>query len=352
MGFLLLEDGCVFNGDLMGSKKSCIGEIVFNTGMTGYQEVMTDPSYCGQIVTFTFPLIGNYGINDEWEESVKPALRGIVIHEACSTPNHYQSQGSLDDFLVKNNITAITGIDTRELTKKIRIEGTMAAMITPEMPDYDYIETLKNFSVKKPVNEVTSKSIYTIPGRGLNIGVMDFGIKRGILRSLSERDLNITVFPALTDARTILSYDPDALVLSNGPGDPKDNIEGIETCRNLFTKLPIFGICLGHQLLAIARGADTVKMKYGHRGLNHPVISLKGDRTYITSQNHGYAVTYESLTDEMQVTFKNVNDNTIEGIKYKDHPVTGVQFHPEASPGPQDTRFLFDEFIETIKSGS
>lgn len=349
MGFLVLEDGTVFEGHIFGKNQKVIGEVVFNTGMTGYQEIMTDPSYYGQIVVMTFPLIGNYGINEKDIESARPAVRALVVQEACSTPSHWMSRETIGEYLTRYNITAIEGIDTRVLTRKIRDKGTMKGMITPEKPTSEDMLLLKEFFLYRPVDHVTTKQAYTIPGNGYHIAVVDFGVKQNILRSLSKRGCKMTVFPSTTKAEDILKYEPDGILLTNGPGDPRDNTEAIETIKVLINHKPIFGICLGHQLLALASGADTEKMKFGHRGCNHPVKSLESGRTYITSQNHGYTVTESSVdTRKMKVTFRNINDGTIEGLSYVERPAFSVQFHPEASPGPGDTGFLFDEFLVMI----
>jgi carbamoyl-phosphate synthase small subunit len=349
MGFLILEDGTVFQGVIFGSQQRVVGEVVFNTGMTGYQEILTDPSYYGQIVVMTFPMIGNYGINQLDVESDSPKVKGLVVREACATPNNWMSRETLEEYLRKYNITAIEGIDTRALTRKIREKGTMVGLITPYPPTREDMVQLKEYTLRNPVDNVTTKQIYTIPGEGHHIAVVDFGVKRNIIGSLRHRGCRITVFPAKSKAYEVLSADPDAILLTNGPGDPKDNIQAIETIKNLVEKKPVFGICLGHQLLALAAGADTHKLKYGHRGCNHPVVDLTRGRTYITSQNHGYAVKEETVdVRKIEITHRNLNDGTVEGLKYKDRPVFGVQFHPEACPGPSDTEFIFDEFLSLI----
>ncbi|NSW89385.1 MAG: carbamoyl phosphate synthase small subunit [Firmicutes bacterium] len=349
MGFLILEDGTAFNAVFFGAENKVIGEVVFNTGMTGYQEVLTDPSYCGQIVVMTFPLIGNYGINELDVESEGPKVKGFIVREACRKPSNWMSGGTLEEYLRKNNIAAVEGVDTRTLTKKIRDRGTMVGLLTPDIPTEEDIFQLRNYSFRHPVEQVTTKHAYTIPGEGYHIAVMDFGVKKNILVSLQHRNCHITVFPARAGAEEILGCEPDAIVLTNGPGDPKDNMEAVETIKKLIDCKPIFGICLGHQLLALASGADTEKLKYGHRGCNHPVKDLTSGRTYITSQNHGYTVKDGSVdTKKIEITHRNLNDGTIEGMKYKSRPVFSVQFHPEACPGPNDTNFLFDEFLKLV----
>lgn len=351
MAYLALEDGNIFEGSLFGIKQKVIGEVVFNTSMTGYQEILTDPSYCGQIVTMTYPLIGNYGVNSKDPESHKPQAKGFIVRELCDEPNNFMSESTLDEYLKANNITAIKGVDTRALTRIIRNEGTLVGMITDEYPTDEEIKSLKGIEFHNPVDIVTTDKVYNIKGDGYKVGVMDFGLKQNILRSLSKRGCDLTVFPARTSAEEILSYNLDAIMLTNGPGDPKDNEEVIANIKKLMDKLPIFGICLGHQLLALASGGDTEKLKFGHRGANHPIMDLTIKKAYITSQNHGYSVIASSLdSSKAVVTHMNLNDNTVEGIEYLGIPVFGVQFHPEACPGPEDTAYLFDRFMENIKS--
>ncbi|MEZ4357656.1 MAG: carbamoyl phosphate synthase small subunit [Eubacteriales bacterium] len=350
MAYLTLEDGTVYSGTSFGAKTNAFGEVVFNTGMTGYQEVLTDPSYCGQIVTMTYPLIGNYGVNVEDAESKKPQVRGFIVREMCENPSNWRSEKPLEEYLIENDIPGIQGIDTRALTRKIREFGTMRGLISQEMPTKEDIEEINEYSFSNPVDIVTCKKPYKL-GTGKSdkkVAVLDFGLKQNILRSLLRRGLDICVYPAKTSTEEILKGGYSGLMLTNGPGDPKDNEEVIENIRKLYGKLPIFGICLGHQLLALAAGADTKKLKYGHRGANHPVKDLKRDRVYITSQNHGYTIVEDGLPKNMEVSHINLNDKTIEGIKFTDAPVFSVQFHPEASPGPEDTAYLFDEFVKLM----
>jgi carbamoyl-phosphate synthase small subunit len=367
MAILTLEDGTKFTGQSFGAKSDVTGEVVFNTGMTGYQEVLTDPSYCGQIVTMTYPLIGNYGINETDPESAKPQVSGFIVREFCDTPSNWRSEGSLDRYLNENGICGLCGIDTRALTRIIREKGTMRGIITQGEPTDDQIKAMKEYEYALPVDTVTCTEAYEYcKGDGFNVAVLDFGLKRNILRSLKKRGCSVTVFPARTGADEILSPqkvsrllgDPDingvfdGLMLTNGPGDPKDNIEVIANLKQLVGKLPIFGICLGHQLLALAMGADTEKLKYGHRGANHPVKDLLKDRVYITSQNHGYTIVEATLPEGLEVSHRNWNDGTIEGMRYTGRDMFTVQFHPEASPGPEDTAYLFDEFIEMMRKRS
>jgi len=351
---LALEDGTIFEGIGFGVNGNVIGEIVFNTGMTGYQEVLTDPSYCGQIVTMTYPLIGNYGVNEEDTESKRPQVKGFIVRELCKMPSNWRSMEGLNGYLTKNNIIGIEGIDTRALTRILRDKGTMKGIIStdPEFTYAKYEKEIQAYEIKNPVNEVTTDKIdvYTSKkGSKRRIALLDLGLKQNIVRSLVKRGCEVYVFPANSSADEILECKPDGIMLSNGPGDPKDCVKPIETIKELIGKKPIFGICLGHQLTALASGANTEKLKYGHRGCNHPVKDIEKDLTYITSQNHGYTIVESSLDkNRMVVSHKNMNDNTVEGIRYLDAPLFTVQFHPEASPGPMDTAYLFDEFIEMV----
>ena len=348
MAYLTLEEGTVFEGKAFGWPADVEGEVVFNTGMTGYQEILTDPSYCGQIVTMTYPLIGNYGVNLHDPESKRPQVSAFVVREACAAPSNWRSEGSLHDYLSAHRISGIEGVDTRALTRLIREKGAMRGILTQAPPTQEQIESMKRCEAKRPVDRVTCPEPYTMGEGKRKVAVMDFGLKRNILRSLERRDCRLTVFPAKTPAGDILAGGFDGVMLTNGPGDPKDNEEVIENLKTLYGKLPIFGICLGHQLLAMACGAGRQKLKYGHRGSNHPVKDLKKDRVYITSQNHGYTILEDGLPGNMEVSHKNWNDGTVEGIRYTDAPAFTVQFHPEASPGPEDTAYLFDEFMRMM----
>ncbi|MGI5849589.1 MAG: carbamoyl phosphate synthase small subunit [Christensenellales bacterium] len=349
MAILTLEDGTRFVGKSFGAKKDIAGEVVFNTGMTGYQEVLTDPSYCGQIVAMTYPLIGNYGVNTFDLESTRPQVSGFIVREVCDQPSNWRSQGDLNKYLEDNDICGLYDIDTRALTRIIREKGTMRGVITQQEPSEEQISNMKAYICKLPVDIVTCKEKYEYCSGDLKVAVIDCGVKENILRSLKKRNCALTVYPARTSAKEILSGGFDGVMLSNGPGNPKDNTEVINNVRQLMGKLPMFGICLGHQLLSLAMGADTKKLKYGHRGSNHPVKDLKKDRVYITSQNHGYAIVEETLPRGLEVSHRNWNDGTIEGIRYIDHDMFTVQFHPEASPGPEDTAYLFDEFIDRMR---
>ena len=350
--FLLLEDGTVFEGNSFGMEGKVVGEVVFNTGMTGYQEVLTDPSYCGQIVCMTYPLIGNYGVNLDDIESVKPQIKGFIVRELCKTPSNWRSIESLNEYLKRHGIIGLEGIDTRALTIILRDRGTMkGTIVTCETLEEieEKIAEVKAYTVSNPVLQVTTPEIKHYSGEGYKIALVDYGLKKNIVRSLQKRNCEVYVFPCTATAEEVLTVEPDGIMLSNGPGNPKDCQFQIENIKKLIGKKPIFGICLGHQLAALACGADAEKLKYGHRGCNHPVKDIKKDMTYITSQNHGYTIIKESLDPEiMEISHINMNDGTIEGLKYKNAPLFTVQFHPEASPGPEDTAYLFDEFIRMI----
>ncbi|MBA2174241.1 carbamoyl phosphate synthase small subunit [Halobacillus locisalis] len=349
---LVLEDGTVFVGDGFGSERETIGEIVFNTGMTGYQEVISDPSYCGQLVTFTYPLIGNYGINRDDFETVNPAILGVIVKEHCDYPSNFRNEETLDSFLKAKKIPGISGIDTRKLTKIIREHGTMKAMITStERSVNEVLSIIEDTPLATDqVKQVSTVKPYVVPGRGYRIVLIDFGMKHGILREFTKRNCHVTVVPYHTSAEEIERLRPDGIMLSNGPGDPKDVPEAIQTIRQLMGTVPVFGICLGHQLIALATGANTTKMKFGHRGANQPVKDLRTGRTYITSQNHGYSVDPHSLErTKLQKTQVSLNDDSVEGLEHEDLPVFSVQYHPESSPGPEDTAHLFDEFLQRIE---
>jgi carbamoyl-phosphate synthase small subunit len=347
-GKLILENGNVFEGKIFGELGDTVGEIVFNTGMTGYQELLTDPSYCGQIVVMTYPMIGNYGINLEDMESDRSYLKGFIIKEDAKLPNNFRCEMTLDGFLRQNNIVAFKGVDTRQLVKIIREEGAMKAIITAEdLTEKELSEKFNNFNNSSAVATVSTKAIYEIKGSGKKIGVMDFGIKRNILRNFQKRNCNLIVFPWDTKAEEILKYDLDGLFLSNGPGDPTDLNNVIFEIKKIVGKLPIAGICLGQQLIALALGGSTAKLKYGHRGCNHPVKDLERNRIYITSQNHGYVV--DKVPDSMKVTHINLNDNSIEGLKSDMLHIMCVQYHPEGCPGPEDNNYLFDDFLKLFE---
>ncbi|MGD6816244.1 carbamoyl phosphate synthase small subunit [Metabacillus sp. 113a] len=350
---LVLEDGTVFEGNGFGSERDSIGEIVFNTGMTGYQEILSDPSYCEQIVTLTYPLIGNYGINRDDFESITPFTGGLIVKEHSLFPSNWRSGYSLDEYLKMKDIPGLSGIDTRKLTRIIRSHGTLkGALISGNADPAEVLEKLK--AIRLPVNQVervSAKTPYASPGRGRRVVLVDFGMKHGILRELNKRHCDVVVVPHNTSAEAVLQLNPDGIMLSNGPGDPKDVPEGIEMIKGVLGKVPLFGICLGHQLFALACGADTEKMKFGHRGSNHPVKDLQSGKVAITSQNHGYTVREASLLHtDLEVTHLALNDRTIEGLKHNSLAAFTVQYHPEASPGPEDANGLFDEFMELIET--
>ena len=351
--FLILEDGTTFTGTSIGSTKEVISEIVFNTSMTGYLEVLTDPSYAGQAVVMTYPLIGNYGICHEDMESLKPWPDGYIVRELSRLPSNFRSEDTIQHFLEENDIPGIAGVDTRALTKILREKGTMNGMITTN-ENYNLDEILpklKEYKTGNVVEKVTCTEKKVIKGDGKKVALMDFGAKNNIAKSLNERGCEVTIYPAGTKAEEIIAANPDGIMLSNGPGDPKDCGAIIEEIKKLYnTEIPIFAICLGHQLMALANGADTHKMKYGHRGGNHPVKDLETNRVYISSQNHGYVVDMDKMDPNVaEVSFVNVNDGTVEGLKYKNKNIFTVQFHPEACPGPQDSAFLFDRFMKMME---
>ena len=353
---LILEDGNVFTGTSIGSTREVISEIVFNTSMTGYLEVLTDPSYAGQAVVMTYPLIGNYGITPDME-SERPWPDGYIVRELSRMPSNFRSQGTIQDFLVKYDIPGIAGIDTRALTKILREKGTMNGMITTN-DNYnieEIIPRLKAYTTGNVVDKVTCAEKRVLKGQGRAAGakrvaLLDLGAKKNIARSLSERGCEVTIYPAHTTAEEILAANPDGIMLSNGPGDPKECGQIIAEIKKLYeSDTPIFAICLGHQLMALAVGADTHKMKYGHRGGNHPVKDLQTGRVYISSQNHGYVVDTDNLDSNIaKPAFINVNDGTNEGLAYVGKNIFTVQFHPEACPGPQDSAYLFDRFISMM----
>jgi len=351
--FVVLENGQVFKGETFGAVGEALGELVFTTGMTGYLETLTDPSYFGQIVIQTFPLIGNYGIIPADFESDSPKLKAYIVREWCQVPSNFRSEEDLDTFLKQHNIVGVSGIDTRELTKVIREAGVMNAKITTNLDDLDEILTeIKSYQIVNAVETVSTGEISISPGvqGGFKVVLWDFGAKENIRRELMKRGCEVIVVPAHTTAENIENLKPDGIMLSNGPGDPADNKGIIEEMARLSNSgIPIFGICLGHQLLALSQGAKTAKLKYGHRGANQPVKYLPSGRVYITSQNHGYAVVADSLPAQAAMSFQNVNDGTCEGIEYNNMPAFSTQFHPEASAGPLDTSYLFDQFIDLME---
>ncbi len=365
--FLILEDGTVFKGTSIGAAKEVISEVVFNTSMTGYLEVLTDPSYAGQAVVMTYPLIGNYGICYEDMESARPWPDAFIVRELSRMPSNWRSENTIQNFLKKNDIPGIAGIDTRALTKRLRDEGTMNGMITTrrynkeEMPEL--LTRIKAYRVEGVVRKTSTKEVYVAQAQNPDgsrytgnaepkrVAFLDVGAKRNIIRSLQRHGCDVTVYPSDTTAETILGQNPDGIMISNGPGDPKENTAVIAEIKKLYdSETPIFAICLGHQLMALATGADTYKLKYGHRGGNHPVKDLSTGRVYITSQNHGYAVDPKTVDPSVaEEAFVNVNDGTNEGLSYKGKNIVTVQYHPEACPGPRDSAYLFDRFMKMME---
>lgn len=350
---LLLEDGTLFTGKSFGSETESSGEIVFNTGMTGYQEVLSDPSYCGQIVTMTYPLIGNYGITRDDFEAIRPYIHGFVVREHEQIPSNWRSEYSLDYLLKEYNIPGISEIDTRMLTRILRHHGTMKGILTTSASTSieELMERLNVTSLlTDQVERVSTKTVFNSPGLKERIVLIDYGSKSGILRDLIQRGCDVVVVPHDATTDEIKRLKPDGILLSNGPGNPKDVMNAVKVVKELLGVFPLLGICLGHQLFALACDADTRKMKFGHRGGNHPVKDLRTNRCYITSQNHGYTVVDETIANtRLEVTHINNNDKTIEGLKHKDYPAFSIQYHPEASPGPFDSSYLFDDFIQMIR---
>jgi len=351
--YLILEDGSVYDGENVGALREAVSEIVFNTSMTGYLEVMTDPSYAGQAVVMTYPLIGNYGICYEDMESYRPWIDGLIVRELSEVASNFRNEDSIQNFLIKNNIPCICGIDTRDLTKRLREHGTMNGFITVDSSFVveKILQRIKEYSVKGVVKRTSTKETYSLPGKGKRVVLIDFGAKKNIARQLQKRGCEVIVVPCDTKAKEILKLKPDGIMLSNGPGDPKENVDIIKEIKKLYdTNIPIFAICLGHQLMALATGANTYKLRYGHRGGNHPVKDLETGRTYISSQNHGYAVDESTLDKNICVpAFVNVNDGTNEGLRYINKKIFTVQYHPEACPGPRDSSYLFDKFIKMME---
>ena len=352
---LVLETGEEYTGESVGvdlDHAFSLGELVFNTSMTGYQEILSDPSYCDQMVVMTYPLIGNYGVNKDDFESLTPALKGMIMRECAEEGSNWRNEYSLRELLKRFKVPAISGIDTRELTKKIRDRGVMKAVLVPVNYPQHNIQLLLSKSLgNDQIARVSIKNPIHFPGEGKRIILMDFGYKKNILSSLLRRNCDVVVVPWDASVDMIQSYRPQGILLSNGPGDPKDIPKVLPVIRELQKEYPMFCICMGHQLFALANGADTEKLKFGHRGANHPVKDLGLGKVFMSSQNHGYAVTTESvLKSELEITQININDNTVEGLKHKTLPAFSVQYHPEACPGPEDTGWLFDNFLKSIRN--
>ncbi len=336
---LVLDNNTVFKGEGFGATGCFTGELVFNTAMTGYTEALTDPSYAGQILTFSYPLIGNYGIHKDWNESKKIHPVGIIVSEICKDYSHRNAENSLDDVLTTHGIGGIATVDTRAIIRYIRKNGCTPAVLS-----------VYESKVVDHVKKVSTSSIKTINENGkMKIALVDYGVKESIIKELVKRNFKVIIFPAFSSSVEILGAKPDGIILSNGPGDPTVLDYAIKTVKELVqSNIPLFGICLGHQLLTLAAGGKTYKLKFGHRGLNQPVMNLKTNKAYLTSQNHGYASKIDSLPPEWEILFQNINDGTVEGLIHKNRPIFSVQFHPEANPGPQDTSFLFDQFSSSL----
>ena len=350
--YLVLEDGNIFEGERIGAAKDVICEVVFNTSMTGYLEIFTDPSYAGQGVVMTYPLIGNYGLTKEDQESRKPWVEAVFVHEIAEMESNFRSKKHILEFLEENKIPGLQDVNTRALTKMLRNVGTMKGKITSDITNIDdIIKEIKNYEISNLVQKVTSDEHYTCGNGKTKIALLDFGAKQNIINSLLHRGCEVTVFPQDTHYSKILTGEFKGIVLSNGPGNPEDCKIAIENIKKLYeSDIPILGICLGHQLMGLATGAKTYKLKYGHRGPNHPVKDLSTGRVCITSQNHGYAIDGDSINPEIaEVSHINVNDGTVEGLKYKGKNIMTVQYHPEACPGPEDSSYLFDEFLEIVR---
>lgn len=351
---LALEDGTVFEGRSLGAEGHTYGEVVFNTGMTGYQEILTDPSYAGQIVCLTYPLIGNYGVNEEDFESRRVQVEGFIVRQSADAPSNWRSGDTLDAFLKKRGVVAIEGIDTRALTRRLRVEGVMMGGITTDQtPEeaLEYLRGLPGYSGIDFVRKVTTERVYDWPFEGTprhRIALLDCGVKHNIMRCLASLGCATTVYPCTTSAEEILERDPDGIMLSPGPGDPALLDYVVETVRKLVYRKPVMAVCLGNQLLGRAFGARTYKLKFGHRGSNHPIRDLRTGKVYITSQNHGYAIAGDELTGGMEVAHVNLNDGTVEGLRHRELPVFSIQYHPEASPGPNDSRYFFEQYVALL----
>lgn len=369
---LVIEDGTVFEGRGFGADGEAHGEVVFNTSMTGYQEILTDPSYNGQIVTMTYPEIGNYGVNPEDAESRRPFLKALVVREYWKDPSNWRSENDLGSYMAKYGVVGIEGVDTRALTKLIRSKGAQKAAVSTIDTDPESllrrVRDARGIVGVDLVTEVSCENPYTwsegtgawrpegegssAGGKRFKVAAYDYGLKQNILRKLADLGCDVTVVPSRTPPHEVLAMNPDGIFLSNGPGDPAAVAYAVESVRTLIGKKPVFGICLGHQILGLALGGKTYKLKFGHRGGNQPVKDLRTGKVEITSQNHGFAVDPESLGSDVEITHINLNDDTVEGLRHKEHKAFSVQYHPEASPGPHDSSYLFEEFVEMMKENA
>lgn len=356
---LILGSGAVFQGQSVGAAHDCVCEMVFNTSMAGYQEILTDPSYAGQGIVMSYPLIGNYGVNGEDNESGRPWCSAFVMRHLSPRGSNFRCEGTLDDYLKQHDIVGIQGVDTRAITRILRSQGTMNGMITcaEDFSVETLLPVINSYRVAGTVERVSRPAPELFPAQGeqrRRVALMDYGVKQNMINCLAKRGCAVTVYPAHTLAETVLAGGYDGVMLSNGPGDPADNVEIIREVKKLYdADIPIFAVCLGHQLMALATGASTRKMTFGHRGGNHPVRDLEAGRVFITSQNHGYCVCGESVNPEIaEISHVNVNDGSVEGLRYKKGNVFTVQFHPEASPGPLDTEYLFDRFVDIMEKNT
>jgi len=356
--YLVLEDGTVFTGESFGAEGSSFGEVVFDTSMTGYQEMLTDPSFSGQLLTLTYPLVGNYGMNELDDESPQVQARALIVREHCAAPSHYQSVETLHEYLLRHGIPGIAGVDTRAITRRLRSAGVMMGVVTTEMePDRALAElkTAPEYGAQNLAAQVATQEPYSSPedrpGADVHIVLVDFGVKRSIMRHLSRVGCRVTVVPLATTAESIASMNPDGILLSPGPGDPTHLAHLEEAVKSLLGRYPLMAICLGHQVVARALGGATFKLKFGHHGGNHPVRDLVDGSVHITTQNHGYAVDPDSLPVGLEVSQLNLNDGTVEGLTHADYRLISIQYHAEGTPGPRDSNYLFDRFVDMIRDG-
>ncbi|MCK5212517.1 MAG: glutamine-hydrolyzing carbamoyl-phosphate synthase small subunit [Dehalococcoidia bacterium] len=355
--YLVLADGTIYQGESFGAEGTTFGEVVFDTSMTGYQEMLTDPSFAGQLLTLTYPLSGNYGINELDDESAHVQARALIVRDHCLTPSHFQSTGTLDEYLQRQGIPGLTGVDTRAITRRLRSTGVLMGVITSEMSPEQALEELQkapSYGSQDLVSEVSTSTNQTYkPDNSdgeLHVVLVDCGVKRSIIRNLNDVGCRVTVVPASSTAEQITALRPDGVLISPGPGDPAHLVGLEETSKKLLGTVPLMGICLGHQTIARALGAKTFKLKFGHHGGNHPVRDIATDSIHITTQNHGYAIDGDSLPASLQVSHVNLNDGTVEGLTHKEYPLISIQYHAEGSPGPQDSQYLFQQFVELMRA--